>query len=75
MEWCSEEFDKLNKEATVEQDPAKRSDYYIQIQQLEDGEVHTIWTVHPASFFAARKGIVPSMTPNGVPYAWDFGTE
>jgi peptide/nickel transport system substrate-binding protein len=75
MYWCSEEFDDLNKQATIELDPEKRAELYIQIQQLWDEAAHTVWTVHPSANFAVRKGIVPALAPNGFAYVAKFTSE
>jgi peptide/nickel transport system substrate-binding protein len=65
MYWCDEEYDRLHYAALKESDQAVRNDMYIEMQQLWDEAVHTVWTSWPTDYFAARKGIEPAIRPDG----------
>jgi peptide/nickel transport system substrate-binding protein len=65
MYWCDEEYDRLHYAALQESDPAVRNDMYIEMQQLWDAAVHTVWTAWPTDYFAARQGLEPAIRPDG----------
>ena len=65
MYWCDEEYDRLHYAALKESDPAVRNDMYIEMQQLWDAAVHTVWTAWPTYYFAARQGIEPAIGLDG----------
>ena len=65
MYWCDEEYDRLHYAALQESDPAVRNDMYIEMQQLWDAAVHTVWTAWPTCYFAAAQGIEPAIRPDG----------
>jgi peptide/nickel transport system substrate-binding protein len=65
MYWCDEEYDRLHYAALKESDQAVRNDMYIQMQQLWDAAVHTVWTGWPTDYFAARQGVEPAIRPDG----------
>jgi len=75
MYWCNEEFDKLNAQATKEQDPAKRAELYEQIQKIWDADIPTVWTVHPTSYFAHPQGLAPALSPAGNIIPWAFSSK
>jgi ABC-type transport system substrate-binding protein len=75
MYWCSEEFDRLHFAALKELDEAKRHDMYIQMQQLWDEAVHTQWIYWPTLYFAARKGVTPSIYPTAYLHVPAFTVE
>ena len=72
MFWCNEEYDRLNVEAISELDPATRTEMYIQIQQLMDEAVHSVWIAYPTLYFAGKPELTPSLQPDGRVIAWDF---
>ena len=72
MFWCDEEYDRLNEEAISELDPATRTEMYIQIQQLMDEAVHSVWIAYPTLYFAGKPELTPSLQPDGRVIAWDF---
>ena len=72
MEWCNEDYDNLHYAALKEFDPEKRSQMYIQMQQLWDEAAHTVWLAYPTLYFAVNKNIEPSLMPHGRILAWDF---
>jgi peptide/nickel transport system substrate-binding protein len=65
MYWCSDEFDRLQKDAVKELDQDKRSQMYIQMQQLWDQAVDTVWVAWPTRYFGSRSGIQPSLRDDG----------
>jgi peptide/nickel transport system substrate-binding protein len=65
MYWSSKEFDRLQAQGLVEQDEAKRNEIYVEMQQLWDDAVHTIWLVWPTKYFAFKKGLQPAVLPHG----------
>ncbi len=65
MYWCNEEFDSLYEQSLVESDDARRSEMYIEMQQLWDEAVHTVWLAWPTKHFASRKGVRAALTPHG----------
>jgi len=72
MSWCDPKFTELASRAatTVEKDP--RSNLYVEMQKLWDSAANVIWVAWPAVYFGSRKGLKPSLTPNGRFVAWDF---
>ena len=65
MYWCDEEYDRLHNEALRESDPAVRNEQYIEMQQLWDAAVHTVWLGWPTRYFAGRPGIEAALRPDG----------
>jgi peptide/nickel transport system substrate-binding protein len=65
MYWCDKPFDDLHYGAIKETDSTKRNDMYLQMQQLWDQAVHTVWLAYPTRYFGARKGIQPALRPDG----------
>ena len=49
----------------VEQDEAKRDEYYIEMQKLWDEAVHTVWLSWPTKHFAFKNGLEPAILPHG----------
>jgi peptide/nickel transport system substrate-binding protein len=65
MYWCNKEFDRLHVEALKESDESKRNDAYIQMQQLWDAAVHTVWLAWPTKYYAFTKDLEPGLSPHG----------
>jgi peptide/nickel transport system substrate-binding protein len=66
MNWCSEDYDRLFAEATATLDTDSRSQKYVEMQQLWDEAIHTVWVAHGALVFASRNDVVtPSISPSG----------
>jgi peptide/nickel transport system substrate-binding protein len=74
MSWCNEEYSRLDKEAARTVEEEKRHEMYIQMQQLMDEDVPAVWVAWPTDFFATKKGIKPSLAPDGDYDAWSFTT-
>lgn len=64
MFWCNKEYTRLNKQALVEQDQAKRNAMYIRMQELMDEAMHSVWLATPTIYYAG-KGVTPVMHPDG----------
>ena len=67
--WCNQEYDDLYNRTTVELDPAKRTELFIQMNDLQIEDVVMIPTV----LFAAVLGVNPSLT-DVVLSPWDRDT-
>ena len=65
MSWCNKEYSRLDKEAARTLDDSKRHEMYLQMQQLMDEDVVRVWVAWPTDFFATKKGIKPSLAPDG----------
>jgi peptide/nickel transport system substrate-binding protein len=65
MSWCDERFDHLLAASTRELDPEKRTDIYIQMQQLWDANANAVWIAWPSVAFAMRSGVTGSFRPDG----------
>ena len=72
MSWCNKEYSRLDKEAARTLDDSKRHEMYLQMQQLMDEDVVALWVAWPTEFFATKKGIKPSLAPDGDYDAWSF---
>ena len=65
--WNSPEFGDLNKKAKVEQDPAKRGEMYVHMQDLmEEGGCYVFLT-HGVTGIGYSDKIEPALMPNGNP--------
>jgi peptide/nickel transport system substrate-binding protein len=74
MSWCNEEYSRLDKEAARTTEEDARHEMYIQMQQIMDEDVPAVWVAWPTDFFATKKGIKPSLAPDGDYDAWSFTT-
>lgn len=73
MYWCDAEYDRLDVAATLEADPAKRSEMYVEAQKRWDQAVHSIWVAWPSVFIGAREQIEVSWVnsaPNLPRFRW-----
>jgi peptide/nickel transport system substrate-binding protein len=71
-QWCSPEFDRLNEEAARELDPDKRTELYIQLQEVWDEVANMVWVAYRTNWEAWKTSIKPSVRPDGRPVLWDF---
>lgn len=70
-EWCDKQFSNLYNQALRVQNPAKRTQIYIQMQKIWDANANTIWVGYPTDFYAGKKGLTPTLRPDGeVLAAW-----
>lgn len=74
MGWCDDAFTKLAAAGIAEMDQAKRKDIYFEMQRMWDEAANAVWIAWPTTFFAARKGLDPSLRPDGRMLAWNFRT-
>jgi len=74
MSWCNEEYSRLDKEAVRTAEPEKRDEIYIRMQELMDEDVVAVWVAWPTDYFGTKKGIKPSIAPDGDYDAWSFTT-
>lgn len=72
MEWCNEEYDRLNSRASVELDTDKRAQMYERMQELMDKDVIAVWVTNPTYFLAVNKSIKPAVLPTGRILGWAF---
>jgi peptide/nickel transport system substrate-binding protein len=72
MYWCNKEFTSLAAKGQTETDPAKRTKIYVRMQEIWDENANAIWVAWPSLFFAWKKGIRPSLRPDGRIIAWNF---
>lgn len=72
MYWCDEKYSQLHNDAVTELDPAKRTELYIEMQKIMDKAIPVAWVAHPTKYFAARTGLEPVITPNGLPIPMAF---
>ena len=68
---CSEpQYDRLHEQGLVEQDPARRNEIYIEMQQLWDVVVHTVWVALADTLFRLAPGIEATIRPDGRTVPW-----
>jgi len=73
MYWCSPEFDKLNEQGMLELDTAKRTQIYIQAQQLMDQDAIAVWLYYPTNYYASRSSLDANYIDSGnAYYPWMF---
>jgi peptide/nickel transport system substrate-binding protein len=72
MQLCNEEYDRLHYAALKELDPVKRNEMYLEMEKMWDEAAHTVWTVTPTLYWAARPDLEPSLMPHGRILAWNF---
>lgn len=63
--WSNKEFDKLHRRAAQTNNPTKRMDAFVRMQQLMDQSAAFIWLTHDTLTFASRKWLKPVLLPNG----------
>jgi peptide/nickel transport system substrate-binding protein len=68
MSWCNEEYSSLDKQGARTVDEAQRQDIYVRMQELMDEDVAAVWVAWPTLYSATKKGITPSIRPDGSVY-------
>lgn len=63
--WSNKEFDKLHRRAAQTNNPTKRIDAFVRMQQLMDESAAFVWLTHDTLTFATRKWLKPALLPNG----------
>ncbi len=73
MRWCSAEFDSLHEKGLTTIDPAQRAPIYIQMQQLWDAAVISVFVTDTPQVFVSVKSVKPVIYPGGLaPMLRDF---
>jgi ABC-type transport system substrate-binding protein len=65
MYWCNEEYDRLHNEALKEFDQDTRTEMYIEMQQIWDEAVHTVWVGYTTLYYAWRADLDATVSPIG----------
>jgi peptide/nickel transport system substrate-binding protein len=63
--WSNKEFDKLSRRAAQTNNPTKRMDAFVRMQQLMDESAAFVWLTHDTLAFASRRWLKPALLPNG----------
>ena len=63
--WSNAEFDKLSTRAAQTNNPTKRMDAFVRMQQLMDESAAFVWLTHDTLAFASRSWLRPALLPNG----------
>ncbi len=66
MRWCSKEFDTLHQKGITTIDPAQRAPIYIQMQQLWDAAVISVFVADTPQVFVSKKSVKPVIYPGGL---------
>ncbi len=73
MRWCSAEFDSLHEKGLTTIDPAQRAPIYIQMQQLWDAAVISVFVTDTPQVFVSKTTVKPVIYPGGLaPMLRDF---
>ncbi len=73
MRWCSKEFDTLHEKGITTIDPAQRAPIYIQMQQLWDAAVTSVFVTDMPQVYVSKKTVKPVIYPGGLaPMLRDF---
>jgi peptide/nickel transport system substrate-binding protein len=73
MRWCSKEFDTLHQKGLTTIDPAQRGPIYIQMQQLWDASVNSVFVTNVPQVYVSKKTVKPVIYPGGLsPMLRDF---
>jgi peptide/nickel transport system substrate-binding protein len=58
MRWCSEEYDALNSQSNLSQNPAERQQIHEEMEQIWNDGVHSIWLTHGNKSYAGRADLM-----------------
>ena len=73
MRWCNTRYDELHKLGIKTLDPAEREKIYIEMQQLWDADVISVWITNQPLAYVSKASIQPAMYPGGLcPMLRDF---
>jgi peptide/nickel transport system substrate-binding protein len=70
--WCSKPFSALQAAGIKETSNAKRQSIYVKMQQQWDKEAGIVWIAYPTYYSAAKKGVNPTLRPDGHRIAYSF---
>ncbi|MGQ0601602.1 MAG: ABC transporter substrate-binding protein, partial [Anaerolineales bacterium] len=73
--YCNEELDALNAQAAKEPDAQKRSELYVQVQQMWDEAAVFNWIAYRSFFYVSRADLNVPIQPNGRWIAWAVTTK
>ena len=74
MSWSNHQFDALNEQAAAELDDDKRTELYIEMQQIWDENANAVWLAWPSIIWAADKSVTMTVRPDGLPVVQAFGS-
>ena len=63
--WRCPEFDRLNAQAGIELDPAKRAALIVECQQLMAQSAAFVWLTYDVDLFATKTWLTPAIMPTG----------
>lgn len=63
--WNNAEFNKLSTRAAQTNNPTKRMDAFVRMQQLMDESSAFVWLTYDTLAFASRGWLKPALLPNG----------
>jgi len=66
MRWCDPKFDELHQNGIVTIDPEAREQIYIEMQQLWDAAVISVWITNTPQVYVSKPSIVPVIYPGGL---------
>ncbi len=69
--WCDSEFTKLTNEALATYDVSKRTQLYIQAQELWDAEASMAWICNSDSYIGCQPYVKPSFLAQGGILVWN----
>jgi len=73
MRWCNKDFDALHQKGLTTIDPALRAPIYIQMQQLWDAAVMSVFVTDVPVVYVSKAGIKAVIYPGGLsPMLRDF---
>jgi peptide/nickel transport system substrate-binding protein len=70
--WKNAEFDALDKQAISEQDPQKRNEMYLRMQQIMEDTGAYVWVTHEPIPHLHRDDLTPALFPDGLMFLPDF---
>ncbi|HSB00197.1 MAG TPA: ABC transporter substrate-binding protein [Anaerolineales bacterium] len=76
MRWCNKEFDALHKKGIETVDTAQREPLYIQMQQLWDADVTSIFVTNVPQVYVSKPNVKVVIYPGGLsPMLREFGAK
>jgi peptide/nickel transport system substrate-binding protein len=66
MRWCDPKFDELHQKGIVNIDPEEREQIYIEMQQLWDAAVISVWITNTPQVYVSKPNVVPVIYPGGL---------
>ena len=73
MRWCSKDFDALHKKGLTTIDATARGPIYVQMQQLMDAEVDSVFVTDVPQIYVSKAGVKAVIYPGGLsPMLRDF---